>query len=577
MSDEPPTDGPPPGEPLAEEAPDPMAGLMALMATGAPFEMGAGEVLGEEMQVFVQRPGSLRDLLASSVRFGEVDYAVFHDDGRRRALSFAGHERQVASVAAALADRGIGSGDRVAILAANCPEWIVTFWAAVSLGAIAVACNGWWTGDEISHALKHTRPALLVADARRLARLEGTIPGMPVVVIEDDFAALTEFAPDAPLPDVAIDEDQPALLQFTSGTTGRPKAAVLSHRSIVAFVQVVTFLGAAQAASVGSSTSTPGGPARPRLAVFPMFHISGLQSSSITPMATGAGNVWPMGRFDPAEVIRLTTEERIYAWNGTATHVYRLLEDPTIGDLDVSLVETVAIGGSASTPELIRATEERFPHLKDSFTSGYGLTESGGMVSHASNEMLKANPDSVGGAMPTVGLRIVDDAGTDVPEGTNGSICVRSPLTMIGYWEDEVATAEAFLDGRWLRTGDFGRLVEGQLFLASRMRDLILRGGENVYPGEVEARLEMHPAVAECAVDGVDHRTLGQEVKAFVVLRPEMMLDLDGVRAFCGEALASYKLPDHLEVLDEPLPRNASGKVVKAVLRGEATQMFFEE
>jgi len=560
--------------PVADGDPDPMAAVMALLAPGAPFEMGTEKVLGVPLQVFVQRAGSLRELLTSSTRFGDVDYAVFHDGDRRRAVTFTEHERRVASVAAALADRGIGPTDRVAILAANCPEWLETFWAVVSLGAIAVACNGWWTRDEAEHALAHTRPVLLVADRKRLARLEGVDLGMPVVVIEDDFVALQEFSPDAALPNVAIDEDQPALLQFTSGTTGQPKAAILSHRSIVAFVQVVTFLGAAQAASVGASTS---GITRPRLAVFPMFHISGLQSSSVTPMATGAGNVWPMGKFDPATVIRLTNEERIYAWNGTATHMFRLLEDPTIKDLDATLIETVAIGGSASTPELIRATEERFPHLVDTFTSGYGLTESGGMVSHASNEMLKANSDSVGVAMPTVELKIVNDDGAELPEGENGSICVRSPLTMIGYWEDEDATAAAILPDRWLQTGDFGRLEGGQLFLSSRLRDLILRGGENVYPAEVEARLEQHPAVAECAVGGVDHRTLGQEVKAYVVLRPGKTLDVEEVRAFCGKVLASYKLPDHLEVLEEPLPRNASGKVLKTVLQGEAVQTFIEE
>lgn len=547
---------------------------MELLAPGAPFEMGVEQVLGEEMQVFVQRAGSLRDLLAASVRFGEAEYAVFHDSVRRQVLTFNDHVDKVASVAAALGDRGVGPGDRVAILAPNCPEWILTFWATVSIGAIAVACNGWWTRNEIVHALERTRPVLLVTDARRLARLEGADPGMPVVLIEDGFEAMVDFDPDARLPDVVIDEDQPALLQFTSGTTGRPKAAVLSHRSIVAFVQVVAFLGAAQAAVVGSSAT---GSPRPRLAVFPMFHISGLQSASVTPMATGAGNIWPMGRFNPTEVIRLTHTERIYAWNGTATHIFRLLEDPTIDDLDGSLIETVAIGGSATTPLLIQATEERFPHLKDTFTSGYGSTESGGMVSHASNQMLRENPDSVGGAMPTVSMKIVDDDGAEVPEGASGSICVRSPLTMIGYWEDEVATTEVILDGRWLRTGDFGRVVDGELFLSSRMRDLILRGGENVYPGEVEARLEMHPAIAECAVDGVDHRTLGQEVKAFVVLQPGATLDLDEVRAFCGETLSTYKLPNHLEVLDEPLPRNATGKVVKVVLRGEAPQTFIEE
>ena len=553
---------------------DPAAAVMALLAPGAPFEMADEDVLGEVMQVFVQRARSLRQLLEQAGRFGDSDYAVFHNGGRRRALTFADHERRVASVAAALADRGVGAGDRVAILAANCPEWIITFWATVSLGAVAVACNGWWTRDEIVHALAHTTPALLVADAKRLARLDGADPGMPVVVIEEDFVDLEGFAPDAALPDIPIDEDQPALLQFTSGTTGRSKAAVLSHRSVVAFVQVVTFLGAAQAASVGLPST---GPSRPRLAVFPMFHISGLQSASITPMATGAGNVWPMGRFDPATVIRLTTEEGIYAWNGTATHVFRLLQDPMIETLDVSLVQNVAIGGSATTPELVRATEERFPHLVDTFTSGYGLTESGGMVSHAGNAMLQANADSVGMAMPTVGVRIVDEDGVEVPDGENGSICVRSPLVMLGYWEDVEATDQAFLPGRWLRTGDYGRLQGGELFLASRLRDLILRGGENVYPIEVEACLEQHPAVAECAVYGVDHETLGQEVKAVVVLVDGASLDLVGARAFCGEKLADYKLPEYLEVWAGPLPRNAGGKVVKAVLRGEVTQAFFEE
>ena len=553
---------------------DPAAAVMALLAPGAPFEMADEDVLGEVMQVFVQRARSLRQLLEQAGRFGDSDYAVFHNGGRRRALTFADHERRVASVAAALADRGVGAGDRVAILAANCPEWIITFWATVSLGAVAVACNGWWTRDEIVHALAHTTPALLVADAKRLARLDGADPGMPVVVIEEDFVDLEGFAPDAALPDIPIDEDQPALLQFTSGTTGRSKAAVLSHRSVVAFVQVVTFLGAAQAASVGLPST---GPSRPRLAVFPMFHISGLQSASITPMATGAGNVWPMGRFDPATVIQLTAEEGIYAWNGTATHVFRLLQDPMIETLDVSLVQNVAIGGSATTPELVRATEERFPHLVDTFTSGYGLTESGGMVSHAGNAMLQANADSVGMAMPTVGVRIVDEDGVEVPDGENGSICVRSPLVMLGYWEDVEATDQAFLPGRWLRTGDYGRLQGGELFLASRLRDLILRGGENVYPIEVEARLEQHPAVAECAVYGVDHETLGQEVKAVVVLVDGASLDLVGARAFCGEKLADYKLPEYLEVWAGPLPRNAGGKVVKAVLRGEVTQAFFEE
>jgi acyl-CoA synthetase (AMP-forming)/AMP-acid ligase II len=545
----------------------------ALTGPGGFFELATEDVLGEQMQVFANRPRSLRDLLMGAAQKGDEEYAVFDDAGERRVLTFGGLQQQVASVAAALADRGIGHGDRVAILAANCPEYIVTFWACASMGAVAVCFNGWWTRSEIEYGLEATRPALLVADRRRLARLEGADTGVPTIVVEDDFADLLGFAPDADLPETPIAEDDPIVLQFTSGTTGRPKAAMVSHRSFISFVLAAFVIGARDSMLSGAAPSAGGA----RLAVFPLFHLSGMQSSTVTSLMGGIKTVWPMGRFDPARVVQLTIDEGITAWNGTGTHIHRLLAEPGIEDLDAGQVTSVAIGGSASTPELIRATEERFPHLVDTFGSGYGLTESGGLVSHATNAMLRDAPGCVGCPLPTIEVRIIDDEGNDLPDGENGEICVRSPLVMLGYWNDPAANEAAFLPGRWLRTGDFGRMLDGRLHLASRLRDLILRGGENVYPAEVEQRIEEHPAVGEVAVYGVDHPTLGQEVKAVVVLRPGAAASADEITAFCAEAISYYKVPTIVEFRDEPLPRNATGKVVKAVLAGDAEHTFVEE
>jgi len=548
----------------------------ALTAPGNYFEVMNEEVLGERMAVFLNRPKSVREFLVDGSRRGDSEYAVFHDGCSRRVLTFSGVRSQAASVAAALAARGIGHGDRVAVFAANCPEYLVAFWACASLGAVTVCFNGWWTLREVEQALLATHPKLLIVDRQRLRRFENRKPDFPIVVVEEDFADLLTFAIDVELPDIQIGEDDPVVLQFTSGTTGIPKAVVVSHRSFVGFVLVMLALRARELLLRGAhpEVSSPPGP---RLAVFPLFHLSGMQSTAVAGMASGQKSIWPMGRFDPAEVVRITMEEGISMWTGSATHIFRLLNEPTLSRIDPKQIVQIAIGGSATTPEIVRATEERFPHLVGTFGSGYGLTESGGLVSHATHKIWKEARDSVGYPLPTVDVRIVDSEGEDLPQGENGEICVRSPLVMIGYWEDEEANNDVFLPGRWLRTGDYGRLFEGRLHLSTRLRDLILRGGENVYPGEIESRLEEHPSVAEVAVYGIEHPTLGQEVKAVVVLKPGLSVATEELVSFCGEALAYYKVPTHFDFRDSPLPRNATGKVLKAVLIGDQDQMYIEE
>jgi long-chain acyl-CoA synthetase len=542
-----------------------------LTGPGGPYEVVEEDVLGERMAVFRDRAGSLRALLerAASEHAGR-DCMIF-GDGRR--YTFAGFAEEVAATAAVLADRGIRPGDRVAILAANSPGWLLVSWAATSMGAVVVAMNGWWTQTECANALELTEPALLVGDGRRLERL-GPVD-VPVLDLDADLPALLEAHRGAPLPDQPIDEDDPAVLLFTSGTTGRPKAAVLSHRNVVAFVQLQGFLAARGMAAAG--ITPPSGPPATRLAVFPLFHVSGL-SASVGTMATGGTTVWPLGRFDPEHVIALTKEHGIAGWGGTVTHVLRLLDCPAIESLEPTSITNVGIGGSATSPQLIRRTEERFPHLKGTFSSGYGSTESGGLISYASNAMLVAAPECVGPPLPTVEVRIVDPMGEDVPVGEEGEICARSPLVMQGYWRHPEANEAAFLPGRWLRTGDFGRLTEdGVLMMASRRRDLIIRGGENVYPFEVEYRLEEHPDVVEAAVIGVDHPTLGQEVAAVVVVAEGASVTAEALQAWCAEALSPYKVPTQVEVRTAALPRNPTGKVMKHLLGGDESASGFVE
>ncbi len=540
-----------------------------LTGPGGLFETAIESVRGERMSVFRRRLKSLRDLLAASARFDPFDYYVF-DDGRR--ATFAEHRRDVASVAKALRERfGIGPGDRVAILGANSPEWITSFWAVTSLGAIAVGLNGWWQGDEIEYGLGVSEPKLLIADQRRLDRLGGKDPGVRTLVMEEDFARLLRHDPGAALPEHPIGEDDPAILLFTSGTTGRPKGAINSHRNMLCFLTLGAFAALRGMLLMRGEIATPPAGAKPPagIAASPLFHVSGLHGAAVSAMSSGMKLVWTTGRFDADKIIRLTFEEGITRWGGVTTHLYRLLEHPDFDRRDFSQITSVGGGGSTWSPELQRLIREKLPQATPAFQVGYGLTESAALLTMADEAMLRAHPDSVGCALATAQIEIRGEDGRALPEGRDGDICARGPMVMPGYWRNDAANAETLLPGAWLKTGDVGKLSGDFLFLASRKRDLILRGGENVYPVEIENRLEEHPGIAEAAVVGVPHRELGQEVKAIVVLRPGARLTAEEVRAFVAERLAYFKVPAQVELRSEPLPRNAPGKVLKHVLTGE--------
>jgi long-chain acyl-CoA synthetase len=545
-----------------------------LTATGGPFETTEQDVLGERMTVFQNRAPSLRALLEGSIDHGDKLYIVC---GAQR-LTFADHAARVASVARAFREiYGVKPGDRVAILAANCPEWIISFWATVSLGAVAVGLNGWWTRDEILYGISDCEPKLIIGDRKRLSRVKEVELDVPVVEIESDFEELAAD-PDVALPSVSIDEDDPAVILYTSGTTGRPKGAVNSHRAILGFVSLVFFHGlrARMLAATGDQQKPDELPVC-NLINAPLFHLSGLYSGAVCMLASGLKTVWMVGRFDALEVLGTIEREQVTNWSPLGSMAPRVLNHPDFERFDVSSIRSLGSGGAPVSEQIQQQLQAGFPNARGNMGLGYGLSECTGVATMNWGALLAERPDSVGRPLPTVEIEIRDSAGRVLPDGEQGEIHIRGPIVMLEYWGRPEATADTVLPGRWLRTGDIGRLDEGHLYVNSRARDMILRSAENIYPVEIEHRLEAHPDVEEAAVVGVPHEELGQQVKAVVVPARGATIRIDVLSAHCAETLASYKIPELWDVRPEPLPRNASGKILKGVLTGDSDNDFIEE
>ena len=564
---------------MSEEASSPsrmVAIERGLLAPGAPFEVGEEEVLGERVRVFINRPRSLRDMLLRAREFGDAEYMVFDDGDTERRYTFRNHEQLVTSAAAAFSDRfGVGPGDRVAILAANCPEWVISFWATVSLGAICVGLNGWWTEDEILYAVGHSKPKLLIADRKRATRITGDL-GVPMVIIENELGGLLADYGDSAMPTQPIGESDPAVILYTSGTTGRSKGVVHTHGNMTNMLMVAFFHGARLMMANPKQADLPQLP-NTVLVTSPLFHVSGLHCAAMTGLAGGAKTVWPMGRFEPETILGMIEREKVTGWGYTATMLSRLLNHPDVEKYDLSSLRSVGGGGSPIAAPLLERARELFPQCSHTMGVGYGLTEGTAFATLNAGEELTNDPSSVGRPVPIVDVEIRDERGNPLPDGEEGEIYLHGPLVMREYWEDPEATARAIKPGRWLNTGDVGRFENGRLYITSRKRDLILRGGENVYPFEIEQRLQAHPAVVEAAVIGVEHQDLGEEVKAVIVFYEGREVTTEELQRWVAEALAYYKVPTHWEVRKEPLPRNATGKVLKQPLRDAQVSMFIEE
>jgi acyl-CoA synthetase (AMP-forming)/AMP-acid ligase II len=542
--------------------------LAAITSPGARFEIRTEIVRGERLPVYANRERSLGSLVRSSARFGSAEYLV---DANQR-LTFAGHHAAVAGLAAGLrSEYGVGKGDRVAICSANNAEWIIVFWATVSLGAIAVGMNSMWAAPEVAHGVGLTRPKVIFADAPRRG-LIGDV-AVPVLSVEEDLPALIgrhsgSALPETSLPEAAVDEDDPAVILFTSGTSGRAKGATHSHRNVLAAMWYI-LLGDAVAAQMGM----PSPPDRRFLLTSPLFHITSLHNLAVPRLAVGDTAVIYTGKFEIDRVLALIEAERVTNWGAVPTMVSRLVRHPGRAKYDLSTLRFLSVNSAPSSPALKDQVRTALPAAGQALVTTYGLTESSTAATVAAPLDLLDDPDTVGGPIPTMQVEIRDAAGHLVPDGTEGEIWLRGAQMMLGYWDDPAATAASSAPHGWFRTGDIGTMNGGRLRVSARRSDLILRGGENVYPAEVEFALSTHPAVSECAVFGVPHADLGQEVAAIVVVDAGdavtghavtgHAVTADDLAAHALARLARYKVPSRWLLTADPLPRNATGKVIR--------------
>ncbi len=550
----------------------------ALTAPGQPFEMAEVTIRGVPTRTWRSAPAHLREVLEASRERGDATFLVYEDER----LSFSGHADAVAALAHALVDTwGVGKGDRVAIAMRNFPEWSVAFWAAACVGAVVVPLNAWWTGPELEYGIADSGARILLCDLERLERLAPHLDDLALTAVVvakagDEVAApalrfedvVGSPEPGRALPDVELDPEDDATIFYTSGTTGRPKGALGTSRNICTNLISLLLGQARNAARSGTAPAADESLVQNAyLLSVPFFHATGCHSVLAANLAFG-GKIVIMHKWDPERALELIERERVTTFGGVPSMVWQVLESPSFEQRDLSSVRSIGYGGAPAPPELVRRIESMFPGRTPS--NGYGLTETSSVTTQNIGVDYLRKPESVGIPVPVCDVRVVDEVGAPLPDGAVGELLIRGPNVVKGYWGRPEATTEAFLGDGWFRTGDVARIdEEGFVFIVDRAKDMVIRGGENVYCAEVEAALFEHPAITDVAVFGVPHRVLGEEVAAVVCLRPGHEATAEALQAHVRERLAAFKAPAHIWFREDELPRNPAGKVLKRQLRDE--------
>jgi len=544
----------------------------ALTAAGSPFEVVSVDVGGIPVRAFKAAPPNVRALWLSTAQFAERDYLVYQDER----ITYGEAHKRVGAIAAWMLAQGVQPGDRVAVAMRNYPEWLLIYWAAVSIGVAVVGMNAWWVADEVEFALNDSEPKIVFCDRERLDRIlerpataarcklvatrtetlpPGVIPWSEVV------------AKEAALPDVAVDPDADACIFYTSGTTGRPKGAQLTHRGCINNLMNMGFTGQATALAMQKATGVapPATPPTPvALLTTPLFHVTANNCGAYA-VTAGGGVLVLMYRWDAGEALKLIERERVTSMSGVPVMSREVLTHPDFATRDTSSLTTLGGGGAPLHPDLVAKIDAEVATARPN--TGYGMTETCGIITAVSGDFFVDKPASCGPAMPTFEVKCVDDDGKTVPQGEIGELWVRGASVIKGYLNRPDATAESITDG-WLHTGDVARIDEDDfIFIVDRKKDMVLRGGENVYCAEVEAAVHHHPAVAECCVFGVPDVRLGEDVAAAVVLREGYHLTAEELRAHCADHLARHKIPRNIWFMTDALPRNANGKFLKRELR----------
>lgn len=546
----------------------------ALTAPGAPFEVTETEVRGNTIKTYTLAPPSLREVWLSSLQFAERDYLVYDEDR----WTYARAHQDVASIANWLKVSGVSYRDRVAISMRNYPEWMLTYWACVSQGYSVVGMNAWWVSEEMEYGISDSAPKVLICDEERLERLNefrDKFPDLKVVGVRlasarDDVTPFSELtATGGDLPEATIDPDDDACIFYTSGTTGLPKGAQLTHRGCVANIMNMGFWancsGLAMAAAQGIEPPDPAkAPASSALVTTPLFHVT---ANNCLAHATtlGGGKLVHMYRWDAGEALKLIEREGITNLTGVPVMSRELISHPDFDKYDTSTLLSVGGGGAQLQPDLVGKIDSSVKTARPS--TGYGMTETCGIITAIGADFFVDRPDSCGPAMPTFDVRVTGADGEPLPAGEVGELWVKGAPVIKGYLNRDDATAESITEG-WLHTGDVARLDEdGFIYIVDRVKDMVLRGGENIYCAEVEAVLFNIEDVTECTVFGVPDDRLGEEVGAAIVTKPGTELTPAAIREHCVKHMAKHKIPRYIWMLDEAIPRNASGKFLKRELR----------
>ena len=543
-------------------------------APGAFLELTTIDHGGQTLKAYKHAPVSMRDLWMMGQGYGDQEYMVYGDER----WTFAEAGQLVANFATWLQTQGIGSGDRVAIALRNYPEWIFAYWGVIAVGGVVVGMNAWWVADEMAYALNDSEPALLVADDQRLAtfaEITADFSDLPVVAVREpsppvaavQWAHTVSEPGELPMP--AIDTNDDACIFYTSGTTGRPKGAQLTHRGCVHNIMNVAAMGqifgTTQALGRGEHLDAPvSAPPATSLVATPLFHVTA--NNCVMHGATlSGGKLVLMYKWDTEEALRLIEREQVNTLSAVPMMTRELLAHPNFADYDTSSLASLGGGGAAMHPDLPGKVIESTQRAKPA--QGYGMTEVCGISTYTAGDLFLARPESCGPLVPTLEGKVVNEAGETLPVGEAGELLVKGAPVIKGYLNRPEATAETIVDG-WLHTGDIGYFDEdGFLYLVDRAKDMILRGGENIYCAEVEGALYTHPAVLETVAFAVADDRLGEEVGVAVHLKPDAVLDAPGLREHMASRLAAFKVPRYVWFLSEPLPRNANGKFLKRELR----------
>jgi acyl-CoA synthetase (AMP-forming)/AMP-acid ligase II len=563
-----------------------------LTAPGAQFAMKEIEVRGIPMRVFESAPPTMRFVWEMATGYGDRDYLVYEDER----YTFAESDAIIRALAHHLRDaHGIKEGDRVAIAMRNYPEWVFSYWAVASIGAAVVGMNAWWTTEEMEYALRDSTPSVIIADRERVERVlpildslrESEPLHLMTVRYDGDLPegasrwgeVLDPANAPAGLPEANIDPDDDVCIFYTSGTTGFPKGAQLHHRGSVhnlldlAFMTGVATLADAKAKAKAVAEGraepeeTPAAES-PAQAVFmaptPLFHVTA-NNCLLHPCTIAGGKLVLTYKWDPGRALELIEREGVTNFSGVPTMSREMLMHPDWEKRDTSTVQGMGGGGAPLQPDLVDKIDKSLSGGVPS--TGYGLTETHGIVTANSGLLYLAKPASCGRVVPVLDAKLIDELGEEVAPGGTGELCVRGSVVVKGYLNKPEATEEAMPEG-WFRTGDIARIDEdGYVFIVDRAKDMVLRGGENIYCSEVETAIYHHPAVAEAAVFGVPDDRLGEMVGVAIHLASGASLTEDELVAFLSEHIAKYKVPERIWFLDDPLPQNANGKFLKRELK----------